>query len=284
MFVLPGPLVKWFNTYAFHAYIHGFKSRTGHQLESKVRSLGLFLMLGSGKMKTYIAHRGLYSDVIPENSISAFTAAIKQKMPIELDLQITKDNQIVVFHDKNLKRMTGVDKNLSKCTYAEISNLKLGNSTENIPLFKDVLKLVNGKVFLDIEIKHYGRMRKIVKLVSELMHNYQGDYTIKSFNPLIPYYYKKKNPQCNCGVLVGNITKPKFVKNILLNLNYLIVYKPDFVAYNIKEINEDIIRKLNKYNIPLHLFTINNWEDFQKYSKLSDTLIIENINLKRLER
>ena len=89
-----------------------------------------------------IAHRG-YHDLkegIPENSILAFKKAIRYKYVIELDVHILKDNTLVVFHDDNLKRVCGVDKNIDECTFDEIKDLKLFNTTCKIPLFKDVLK------------------------------------------------------------------------------------------------------------------------------------------------
>ena len=57
-----------------------------------------------------IAHRGIHNNLdIPENSIKSFKEAIKQKLPIEFDVQLTKDNKIIIFHDYNLKRMTNLD-------------------------------------------------------------------------------------------------------------------------------------------------------------------------------
>ena len=66
------------------------------------------------KLKGYeFKHRGLHKNV-PENSLSAFRKALYRNMPIELDVRITKDSKLVVFHDANLKRMTGIDKKIYK--------------------------------------------------------------------------------------------------------------------------------------------------------------------------
>lgn len=228
----------------------------------------------------YIAHRGLHNEIVPENSMLAFKKAIEKNIAIELDLQITKDNKVIVFHDRNLKRMTGIDKLVDECLYEELKDIKLNNSEETIPNFKDVLKLVAGKVFLDIEIKHYKLSIRLLNEVYKLLKDYKGSYSIKSFSPIIPYLFKKRNPNTQCGALVGNLDKariPKFMKKILLELRYLPFYKPDFVAYNIDEINKEIIDKLQKYNIPLHLFTIKDKNILNKAKKISNTLIIEGI-------
>lgn len=233
--------------------------------------------------KIYIAHRGLHDKITPENSMPAFAAAMAYDMSIEFDVQLTKDEKVVVFHDKDLKRMTGINKRVSQCSYEELKKLKLASTLETIPLLEDVLKLVGGKVFLDIEIKHYSAWKKTVHAVRKIMQNYRGSYSIKSFNPIIPYLYKKECPDILCGVLVGNLenTKlPAFVKKILLDVKYLNIYKPDFVAYNVDIVNPDIINRLRQYNIPLHLFTLNTMEKLKYAQQISDTLIVENITKK----
>ena len=233
--------------------------------------------------KTYIAHRGWHNKYAPENSLEAFKQALEKNLAIEFDLQMTRDKQIVVFHDSNLKRMCGIAKNINSCSYEEIKRLKLKDTNETIPLLSDVLKLVGGSVLLDIEIKNTKHIFRVVDVVSNILNNYHGSYTIKSFNPLISYVYKKKNPNISCGVLVGDLKKtkvPRFFQNILLNINYLFLYKPDFIAYNVDLINDFIIAKLKKNNIPLHLYTIDTLAKLNKAQSISDILIIDNIKEK----
>lgn len=111
--------------------------------------------------KNLIAHRGLH-DVnggIVENSIESFKLAIDKKYIIELDVHISKDGEIVVFHDDNLNRVTGVNKKISEVTYDEIKKLKLKNTDSYIPTLQEILMLVDGKVPLLIEIKNNGTVR-----------------------------------------------------------------------------------------------------------------------------
>ena len=113
-----------------------------------------------------IAHRGVHDNKsTPENSIKAFYKAVIKKYPIELDIQLTKDNEIVVFHDKNLKRMTGLDKDVEDLTLDEIKKLKLLDTREHIPRLDEVLKLVNGKVLIDIEIKPCKNYKKVCNIL-----------------------------------------------------------------------------------------------------------------------
>ena len=101
------------------------------------------------------AHRGLFAkdQSIPENSMAAFSNAVAHGYGIELDIQLTKDKQLVVFHDHTLTRMCGIDLPVCEMTYEELRKYTLLDTDERIPLFKDVLDLVNGKVPLLVEIK-----------------------------------------------------------------------------------------------------------------------------------
>ena len=107
-----------------------------------------------------IAHRGNHNETTPENSLKAFKTSLKENRPIELDVQLTKDNVLVVFHDYNLLRMTNKNLYLQDLTYEELKKLTLLNSHEKIPTFKEVLTLINGQVLLDIEIKKYQENRR----------------------------------------------------------------------------------------------------------------------------
>lgn len=223
-----------------------------------------------------IAHRGLHTNEIPENTIGAINNAVLNNVALEIDVQLTKDNVLVVFHDKNLLRLTNVNKNLKDVTYNEIKNLFIKNSKETIPRFEDVLKIIDGKVLLDIEIKYYSKPLKTIKCLGKLLEKYEGKYIIKSFNPFISFLYKLFNKTANVGVLAK--------KNKIINvLNYLFLYKPDFIAYNIDDINDNIVKKIKKYNIPLYLYTINSSEKLDKAKKWTKTIIYENLDKKRLE-
>ena len=102
-----------------------------------------------------IAHRGLYNNKegIVENTIKAFNKAIEKGYAIELDVQILKDGNLIVFHDDNLLRLTGINKRVYDSTLEYIKSVNLLNTNEKIPTLKEVLDTVLGKVPLVIEIK-----------------------------------------------------------------------------------------------------------------------------------
>ena len=102
-------------------------------------------------LKSPVAHRGLHGNGIPENSAAAFENAIKNDYPIEMDIQLTSDCVPVVFHDDNMKRMTGVDANVQTKTLAEVKQMCLADTDERIMTFEEFLDFVDGRVPLVIE-------------------------------------------------------------------------------------------------------------------------------------
>ncbi len=235
------------------------------------------------KKLIYIAHRGLYNKDVPENSLEAFRRALLKGYAIELDVRMTKDEKIVVFHDSNTKRMTGIDKNVEESTYLELQELNLGDSKEKICLLEDVLLCVQGKVYLDIEIKNTKKIKLIVKKLVAILDGYTGLYSLKSFNPLIVRFYKKLRPDSICGVLCCHFKSvfPKVMRNVLTNCQYFFLYKPDFVAYKLTDYNKKIEFKLKQYGVPVMLWTIRNLDDLDQALGLSNYIIFDSFDFKQ---
>ena len=106
-------------------------------------------------LTTPLAHRGYHNAALrhPENAVSAFQAAIDAGYGIELDVQLCRDGQAVVFHDDTLDRMTARSGAVREYTAAELGLIRLRDSDDFIPTLAQVLQLVDGKVPLLIEIK-----------------------------------------------------------------------------------------------------------------------------------
>lgn len=100
-----------------------------------------------------IAHRGLHDENKTENSLAAFKAAVENGFAIELDVHLTKDNQLMVMHDPDLVRTTGKEGIIEELTVQEVKdNYQLLNG-EKVPTFKEVLELVNEQVPIVVELK-----------------------------------------------------------------------------------------------------------------------------------
>lgn len=238
-------------------------------------------------MGRFYAHRGLHQGKnIPENSLAAFKLAVDNGYGIEFDVRLTKDKVPVVFHDANLKRVCGVDKMVRDMDYEELREHTLYDSDEKIPHLQEVLDLVDGKVPLIVEIKvskAFSSENLVCSMINLYLHQYKGVYCIESFNPLIPYWYKKNMPHIIRGQLATkNVYERTKIKNRLLNftlrnLLYNFFTKPDFIAYNHKYknlISYNLCRTLYK---PLTIaYTIQSQDDLDKNKNKFDIFIFDN--------
>lgn len=187
--------------------------------------------------KTFFAHRGLHHNggTAPENTLAAFQRAVKAGYGIELDVQLTKDGQVVVTHDFHLKRNCGVKGNVDQYTYEELQNFPVFFSKERIPLLQDVLKIVDGKVPLIVELK-YKKGSSICQKTDEILREYKGEYCIESFHPQVLMWYRKNRPDVCRGQLSMNYQRdeglyaPQYYVMRNLFINFLT--KPDFIAYD----------------------------------------------------
>jgi glycerophosphoryl diester phosphodiesterase len=136
------------------------------------------------------AHRG-DSVTAPENTLKAFESAIEHNADfIELDVQQTKDGVIVVMHDSNLKRTTGVDKNIWEVTYDEIKDLDAGGwfgaefEGTKIPTLSETLEFCKGEIMLNIELKPTGHEVDFEKNVVDIVYEkeFEEDCVIASMN------------------------------------------------------------------------------------------------------
>ncbi len=216
------------------------------------------------------AHRGLHDNEsnAPENSMAAFAKAVDADYGIELDVQLTKDEVPVVFHDFNLKRICGRDQKVCELTYEELQTLQLCHSDQKIPTFGEVLELVNGKVPLIVEYKIELSNLRVCELGDELLSKYDGAYAIESFNPLGVLWYKHHRPEIFRGILSDNYLKdgmkdlPKVLYELLHHLMFNFLIKPDFVAYNCKFYKDHsrvLCRKL--YRAPAVAWTIKSQQE-----------------------
>lgn len=202
-----------------------------------------------------IAHRGLCKAGLIENSMSAFSECVKRNIPIELDIHILKDNTLVVIHDDDTERVTGKKVVLKDSNYDDIKGLKLIGTDEGIPLLKDVLELVSGKVLLDIELKYDVRDLRICNEVCKLLDVYSGKFIVKSFNFLYILWFRLHKKNYIRGVLISH-WKKRYVFFILLS-------KPDFICYNYKKILNSKVSKYYRKEIPLLIYTVKDMVDIE---------------------
>lgn len=223
-----------------------------------------------------VSHRGIYNNKeVPENSLLAFKKSIKLNYPIELDVNITKDNILIVFHDNNLKRMTSLNKNINDLPYNEIKNLYLLNTKEKIPTLKEVLDLVHGKVLINIEIKRTKKYKILIQSLINLLKEYNGKYIIQSFDYRTLLFLKNNYPNISRGLLITNKKKNKLY-NYIKTIISIKLCKINFISISKHLINKNIhIKYINKY--PTYIWTINSKEELDKYINKYNGYICDNL-------
>ena len=183
-----------------------------------------------------ISHRGIYDNKrIIENTIDSFEKSINKKYAIELDLRLTKDNKIIVFHDEKLDRLSNRKGYIKDIDYREIKGISLINDNL-IPTFDEVLNLVDGKVPLLIELKDIKGF-KLEKEVIKKLDNYNGEFAIQSFRPSTIIYFRLFRNNYIRGLLIGN---KSIISSIIIKF-----CNPDFINVNKKFLDNKVIKKYN---------------------------------------
>lgn len=189
------------------------------------------------KFKNYrYAHRGLHGEGKAENSLSAFAAAKEMGYGIELDVRLSKDGELVVFHDDNLSRVVGIDGKVIDYTAEELAAMSLSGTSDGVPTFRQVLDLIDGAVPLIIEIKMHGDEKGVSEKLVEVLEGYKGDYVVESFNPIALKIVRKLRPDILRGILSMEYMKQdkhkgKLLYALLQHLMLNFMVRPDFIAY-----------------------------------------------------
>lgn len=234
----------------------------------------------------HYAHRGLFDNNsnAPENSLAAFKKAVDAGYGIELDVQLSKDDKLVVFHDATLKRMCGIQGNVWDYTLEELQQMKLLSSNETIPTFEQFLEIVDGKVPFILEFKLDLAQTKVCELTNEVLKDYKGVYCIESFHPLALIWYKKNRPDILRGQLCEEFFRSKKYKGkvLFMILPYLLtncLVRPDFIAYNHKHahnISRRICRMMGALSVA---YTIKSMEEYEQAKDKFDLFIFDSFLL-----
>lgn len=236
------------------------------------------LNINLGKEVEVTAHRGGSLD-FPENTMSAFRGAAEAGANwIELDIQQTKDRKIVISHDTNVLRVTGVNRDIIDMTYDEISKLDAGSffsekfKGEKMPLLEEALEFAkNNNVKLNIELKPTGKEIDFEKDVVDLIKKYDfvdrcvvtsqvysAVENVKKIDPNIKTLYVM-------SIAIGNIT----------NLEYA-----DNFSVEATNVDEELVDTVHKQGKKLFVWTINTEENINKMIDLNvDNIITDDYHL-----
>jgi len=228
-----------------------------------------------------IAHRGLHGPGVPEDSQAAFGAAAAAGYAIELDIRMTADNQLIVNHDPTTGRLSGTNTSIKTTSAAELASLRLSGTAQSIPLLDDVLKLINGRVPLAIEIKHSIPPRAIGPLLMELLNTYPGEVSVASFDPRIVAWFRLHAPHIPRGQIASSLpekSQPRWIRHIFRAMPLNFWSRPQFIAFDIRDYpNRALSFWQRRLHAPVVLWTVENDEQLATARQAGCNVVFEHI-------
>ena len=235
-----------------------------------------------------LAHRG-YHDAArrrPENSLSAFGAAIAAGYGIELDVQLTADGQAMVFHDDTLGRMTASTGAILAHTAAELGTIRLQNSDDLIPTLPQVLALVAGKVPLLIEIKEQldtmqDTSGRLERAVATALDGYQGPVAVMSFNPHCIAHMARLAPMIARGITTEDYVPQHCAPipdTVCDDLRAILDYdrtESSFISHKASDLGRARVAELKSQGAAILCWTIRSPEAEAKARQIADNITFE---------
>jgi glycerophosphoryl diester phosphodiesterase len=221
------------------------------------------------------AHRGLHGGALVENSVGAIAAAVAQGYGVELDVQLSRDGEAMVFHDYELGRLTAERGPVAERSAAELQALRLNVCGEKIPLLSEVLGLVRGRSPLLIEVKSpHRRVARLCSAVAEALKGYQGSVGAMSFNPQVGAWFARHAPDVPRGLVVtengrrglrGRIERPFALWRA----------QADFLAYDVRDLPSRFAAAVRRRGIPVYTWTVRSAADRTRAAAHADQIIFE---------
>lgn len=231
---------------------------------------------------TVMAHRGLSADA-PENTLYAFSDAISAGADfIELDVQQTRDGVLVVMHDSNLKRTTGVNKDIWDVDYADIQDLDAGSwfdpayANARIPTLEETLQFVDKRAKLNIEIKPTKHGSDTLEQdVAELITRYQ--YTDACYVTSFSYGSLKKVKEANPEIRTG------YLMSVAYGQFYSLKYADAF-SLNKVFVTSQVVNAAHQQGKQIFAWTVNGMSEVRSLCNLhvdsiitDDPVMVQNV-------
>ena len=229
-----------------------------------------------------VAHRGLWSPGgAPENSLAAFQAACRGGYGIELDVHLSADGEAMVFHDADLKRMTGIEGRLRDHTSGDLGHMRLKGADETIPTLVEALALIGHRALVHVELKTgFGEVGPLEQRVHEILMDHAGPTCVIGFNPYSHAWFADRFP----GVLRGldsygwsdpNPHLSAEQRKSFANLEQVAVAKPHFLAMSIDTVAEPAVVKHRAGGMPVVAWTVREPAQWSAISAQCDNMIFE---------
>lgn len=225
-------------------------------------------------------HRGLHGDGVVENSLAAFDRAIAAGHGIELDVQLTLDGDVVVFHDATLDRLTSLSGPVRKMPRSKLEQTTLNGSTETIHTLHSVLLHIAGRVPVLIEAKTSGlAFMPVCFAIRRALEGYRGPLAVMSFNPDLVRWFRRHAPRVLRGLVVTDAhTGDGLLGNARRRIEQLISMSraaPQFLAYDIRSLPSPLSRTVRAQGLPLLTWTVRTPAERDRAAAHADQIIYE---------
>ena len=230
-----------------------------------------------------IAHRGFHNktDVI-ENTQSAFAAAIKHDYAIECDVQLSADGEAMVFHDDDLDRLTQAKGPVKALTAKELKGVKLKSTTDRMQTLAELLEQVDGRSTLVIELKsQWDGDETLAKRALQILENYQGPYSLMSFDPDLVACMRELSPHTVRGIVADRTTDPYYSalplakRYAMRTFSHLAQTQPHFVSYNWRELPFEPVTEIRSLGHPVITWTLHSKEEASQALRYCDQVTFE---------
>ena len=217
--------------------------------------------------------------------MAAFEAAIEANCAIELDVQITADNQLLVFHDETLQRLCGRLDRVIDLPFNELRTITYSNTQDTLPSLADVFALVHGRVPIIIEVKSdYRVIGQRPQAIIKALQTYSGHVAVMSFDPNIMLSLRRAKLACPLG-LVSELFASKrwpqlslwqrFAYRQMLSLKKL---QPDFLGYRVDDLPHGPVSKFRANGGKVISWTVKSPEQLERAHAFADVPVFEGLS------
>jgi glycerophosphoryl diester phosphodiesterase len=228
-----------------------------------------------------VAHRGLWSkDGAPENSLAAFQAACQAGYGIELDVQLSADGEAMVFHDDDLKRMTGAEGRLRDRTAADLSELRLAGTAERIPTLAQTLAIVGHRAMVHVELKTpYGEVGPLEQRAHDILIDHSGPVCVIGFNPYSHAWFADRFPGVLRGLDSYDYARAPHLgdeqREAFARLEHVSIARPHFLALSADMLPNERAAELRAQGMPVVAWTVRDPARWDQIKDHCDNLIFE---------
>lgn len=230
--------------------------------------------------KQPFAHRGLHGPGgAVENSFAAFDRAIENGFGIELDVQMTIDKSVVVFHDDDLSRLTASEGRVSAHTTRELAQIKLNGTDETIRSLRDAIIHIRGRAPLLIEAKSTSNSscESLCRAIRRAIEGANGWVAVMSFDPRIVGWFAEHSPLTVRGLVITEDGAPhtQGIRGWISRRWAIYKTKPHFLAYDIRSLPSKDAARFREKGGDILTWTVRSADERKRAEAHADQIIFE---------